>query len=31
MTYLPTEEELMKELERERDLIESRLREDKNG
>jgi hypothetical protein len=29
MLYLPTEEELKKELERERLLIESKLREDK--
>jgi hypothetical protein len=31
MLYLPTEEELKKELERERLLIESKLREDNNG
>jgi hypothetical protein len=31
MLYLPTEEELKKELERERALIESRLGEDKDG
>ena len=31
LLYLPTEEELKKELEREREFIESKLREEKNG
>ena len=31
MLYLPTEEELKRELERERLLIESKLREDNHG
>jgi hypothetical protein len=31
MLYLPTEEELMRELERERLIIERKLREDSNG
>jgi hypothetical protein len=31
MLYLPTEEELKRELERERILIENKLREDNHG